>query len=92
MWLFLAGDLQDLRNCNWIARSEWIDPALAHDMRPMKFEAAEYIDGIAVVWNEGYQVFRQFNRDHTANKGEFLRKLEPLLEGARVVGDQSHLV
>ena len=88
VWLYLAGDLQDLRNCNWLARSQWIDPTLAYDIRPMELEATEQIDGIGVVWSEGYQVFRKFNREHTAGKGEFLRKLEPLLERARLVGDQ----
>lgn len=86
VWLYLATDLQDLRNCNWIVRSEWIDQSLDPRMRPLPLKGSETLDGIAVMWNESYDSMRGFYGQNTAGKGDYLALLEPLLERARTVG------
>lgn len=86
VWLFLAADMLDLRTFNWLARSEWIDPALDERRRPMRLRANEYVDEIGVVWEEQYSERRQCYRKNAGSKGEFLGQLNPLVERARVTG------
>jgi len=87
VWLFVAADSRDLRTHNWLVRTEWIDPALDPRMRPLRMEAVEYIGDIGVVWEEGYVEKRKYYREHTASKGEFLGKLDALVERALVAGE-----
>jgi len=86
VWLYLATDLQDLRTCNWVARTERIDQGLDPRMRPLPMKAAENIDDIAVVWNESYDSMRAFYDQNSSDKGEYLGCLEPVLQKARAVG------
>ncbi len=86
VWLFLAGDALDIRNYNWLARTQWIDSGLADDMRPMALEASEYVRDIAVVWEVGYAERRKYYREHQAPKGEFLSGLDSLVRRARIAG------
>jgi len=88
VWLFLASDLQDIRNTNWLVRSQWIDPDLNPQMRPIKLSASEYVDSIAVVWNEYYKGLKSFYGKHSVDKGEVLAKLEPLVKRATETGSQ----
>lgn len=88
VWLYLAADLQDLRNANWLARTQWIDPNLDRKMRPIELSASEYVDSIAVMWNESYRSMRSFYGEYLVDKGEALAKLEPMIERATKVGSQ----
>ena len=88
VWLYLAADLQDLRNANWIAQTQWIDPNLDRKMRPLDLSASENIGSIAVAWNESYKSMRSFYGEHSADKGDALAKLEPLIERATRIGSQ----
>lgn len=85
VWLFLGADHRDVQDTNWLARTEWIDPKLDRTMRPSEMSGAECLDGIAISWNESYAAMREFYRKHSADKGEALAELEPLvLRTARV--------
>ena len=85
VWLFLAGDLRDVQDVNWLARTQWIDPKLAATMRPLELSASEYLDSIAVSWNDSYVRMREFYREHSVDKGGALADLEPLtLQAGRV--------
>ena len=88
VWLHLATDLQDIRNANWLARTQWIDPNLDRQMRPSELSASEHIDSIAVAWNESYRSMRSFYGEHSVDKGEALAGLEPLLGRATRLGNQ----
>ena len=88
VWLYIAAGLQDLRNANWLARTQWIDPNLDRKMRPLDLSACENVDSIAVAWNESYSTMRSFYGEHSVDKGEALARLEPLLEGATRIGNQ----
>lgn len=85
VWLFLGADHRDVRDVNWLARTQWIDPKLHCTMHPSEMPASECLDGIAVSWNDSYSEMREFYREHSADKGEALAELEPLaLWSARV--------
>lgn len=88
VWLYLAGDLQDIRTYNWIARTQWIDGRLDPTMRPLDIDAREQVDDIGVVWNDAYRDMRKFYGEHTAEKGEILSLLKPLISRAEVVVEQ----
>jgi hypothetical protein len=88
VWLYIAADLQDARSTNWIVRTQWIDPNLNPQWRPVSLSASEYVDSIAVEWNESYKSMRSFFAKHSADKGEVLGKLEPLLDRAVTIGSK----
>jgi len=88
VWLFLATDAQDLRNYNWVARTEWVDSRLEPDARPMSLDADEHVDDIGVAWNEGHDEMRAVHRGLTAGKGELLERLEPLVDRATAIGQE----
>ena len=54
----------------------------------MELSASEHIDFIAVAWNESYKTMQRFYRDHAADKGTALARLEPLVAQATQVGNQ----
>ena len=87
VWLFLAADLRDAQDVNWLARTQWIDPRLDATMRPLEMSASEYLDSIAVSWNDSYVRMRDFYREHSVDKGGALADLlEPLTLRAGRVG------
>ena len=88
VWLYLAADLQDFRNANWLAQTQWIDSALDPRMRPLELPASEHVDAIAVAWNETYESQRTFYGKHSVDKGEALARIEPLVQQATELGSQ----
>jgi len=53
VWLFIARDLEDVENTNWVCRTEWISPELATALVPLK--GHEQVEGIQVFWNDNYE-------------------------------------
>lgn len=80
VWLYFSGELGDIRQTNWICRTEWIDPKLNPRMRPARMKADEVVDQVSITWNKNYQAKKEFNQEHTATKGEILSILEPMIE------------
>jgi len=93
VWLYIAGSIDDVRNTNWLARTEWIDPQLDEQWRPMELDGDELIEGISLKWNPMYEDMREFHSSHTASKGDALSVLEPLIHRAIELGRQAeHLI
>ena len=88
VWLYLAAGFQDLCHANWLARTQWIDPGLDRKMRPLELSASEYLDSIAVTWNDSYTRMQEFYSEHSADKGGALAQLEPLVAQAIRVGSR----
>ena len=86
VWLFLAADHRDVQDLNWLARTQWIDPLLDPTMRPYEMSASEYLDSIAISWNDSYARMRDFYRERSVDKGGALADLEPLTRRAARVG------
>jgi len=79
VWLFIAADQQDIRACNWICRTSWIDASLPRNMRPSALSSDEQIDHIEIAWHEGYEEQRQLLESKSAPKGEYLRVVQPII-------------
>lgn len=88
IWLFLATSLRDIRNTNWLAQAQWIDPDLDPKMQPSELPVSERLDTIAIAWNESYRNTSMFNKEHSADKAKVLARLEPLIERATKIGSQ----
>jgi hypothetical protein len=88
VWLFIARDLEDIRHSNWVCRTEWIDPNLNPAFRPLCMKGHEQVEDIQVSWNDSYEEMKSFFAHHTAEKGEVLEKLEPLIGRAVEIGRQ----
>lgn len=87
VWLYLTGSLQDLRNANWLGRTQWISQDLDKKNRPITLcPVSEVYDGIAIAWNESYDEMHKFYEEHSVDKAEALRALEPLIDKATELG------
>ena len=83
IWLYIANDVDDINNSNWICRTLWIDQDLREDMRPMKAEGHERIDDIEIYWNDEYETLKAFYEKHKGSKGEYLKLVSDILLNIR---------
>ena len=58
VWLFVAADLDDVENTNWLCRAEWIDPGFVFEPPLMKGD--EQVESIQVFWNNSYEKRKRF--------------------------------
>ena len=79
VWLFIAYDLEDIRNVNWICRTSWIDPFLPENMRPIGLNGNEKLGDIEVFWNEDYKSHKNFFESSSGTKEEILEAIHPIL-------------
>lgn len=86
VWLYLAADLEDVRQSNWFVQTQWVDENLPEDFRPLPLKADEHIHGISISWNEIYSPVKEHLKKHSVSKGESLDRLEPLLNEAIELG------
>lgn len=80
VWLFLAHDLEDIINVNWVCRTCWIDPSLPEDVRPRGLNGNEQLGDIQVFWNDNYKSYKQFFERFSGTKEEVLEAISPILE------------
>jgi len=79
VWLFVAYDLEDIQNANWICRTCWIDSSLPEDMRPLGLNGNEQLRDIEVFWNDDYKSHKNFFESHSGTKEEVLEAIRPIL-------------
>ena len=79
VWLFIAYDLEDIRDANWICRTSWIDPSLPEDMRPLGLNGNEKWGDIDVFWNDDYKSYKNIFESHFGTKEEVLEAIRPIL-------------
>jgi hypothetical protein len=79
IWLFIAYDLEDIQNANWICRTCWIDPSLPENMRPLGLNSNEKLGDIEVFWNDDYKSHKGFFESHSGTKEEVLEAIRPIL-------------
>ncbi len=79
VWLFIAADQQDVRTCNWICRTSWIDASVPRNMRPSALRCDERIGDIEIAWQKDYQAQREFLESGSAVKGDYLGKVQPII-------------
>ncbi len=80
IWLFIAYDLEDIQNANWICRTCWIDPSLPENMRPRGLNGNEKLGDIEIFWNDEYQSYKDFFESHFGTKEEVLEAIRPILD------------
>jgi len=80
VWLFLAYDLEDIINANWVCRTCWIDASLPGYARPRGlFDGNEQLGDIQVSWNDSYKSLKKFFERFSGTKGEVLEAITPIL-------------
>ena len=79
VWLFIAYDLEDIQNANWVCRTCWIDPSLTKDMRPVGLNGNEKLGDIEILWNDDYKPYKNFFETFSGTKEEFLGAIQPIL-------------
>lgn len=78
--LYLAFDLKDIQNVNWVCRTIWIDPSLPEDMRPHGINGNEKFGEIEIYWNDEYATNKKFLEENYGTKEEVLEKLKEILD------------
>lgn len=79
VWLFIACDLVDIQNANWLCRTCWIDPTLSENMRPIGLKGNDVMDDIVIEWNDDYKIWKEFHDKHRGTKEEVLERIQALL-------------
>jgi len=79
VWLFIAYDLEDIQNVNWICRTCCIDPSLPDNMRPLGLNGNEKLGDIEVFWNDDYKSHKNFFNSYSGTKEEVLEAIRPIL-------------
>lgn len=79
VWLFIAYDLEDIQNANWVCRTCWIDPSLTKDMRPLSLNGNEKFEDIEILWNDDYKLHKNFLKTFSGTKEEVLETIQPIL-------------
>ena len=80
IWLFIAYDLEDIQNANWICRTCWVDPSLPENMRPRSLNGNERLGDIEIFWNDEYQSYKDSFESHFGTKEEVLEAIRPILD------------
>ena len=83
VWLYLAGTLEDVRNYNWLASAQRVDPALDPTMRPFSPKGDDNQDGAAITWNTQHYVMQEYFRSNTGEKGPLLNELRNIVSASR---------
>ncbi len=78
VWLFIAYDIDDIRNVNWVCRTSWIDPNLNPDYRPVDLNGNDRIDDIDIHWNDDYKVFKSVIEEYQGTKEDTLKAINSI--------------
>ncbi len=89
VWLFVACEPEDIRNTNWLCRTQWIDDGLVDNMRPISLNADEQVNGVGIAWNDDYESRKEMHREHSSPKGEYLRLAAEISEQMITFGQQA---
>lgn len=76
VFLFIYLSLDDAANTNWRCRAQWVNPQMEAAFRPMPLRADEWLDDIAIDWNEEQETRSLLNRAETATKREYLGEVD----------------
>ena len=77
IWLFLASDLEDVQNVNWICRALWIDPNLPKTFHPLGLpNDCEIYKGIKISWNKNYKTYKKLYKSFYGTKEEIIRNYQ----------------
>ena len=79
VWLYIACDVKDIQNANWICRTSWIDTILPENMRPLGLNGNEKIGDIEVLWNDSYKTYKNILDSISGTKEEVLDAICPIL-------------
>lgn len=79
VWLYFALSLEDVKRCNWICITEWIDENLAIEARPNKLTGEVSCDGIVIQWNDSYKETCNFHETYRLSKEVFLEQMIKIL-------------
>jgi hypothetical protein len=80
VWLFLAYDLEDIANSNWVCRTSWIDPELPESVRPLGVSGQERVGDIEIRWEVHYESQKRFLKNLSGTKEEVLGTILPTLK------------
>lgn len=80
IWIYVAFDISDIQNTNWVCRTQWISDNLNAEMRPAPMNSEEVINRIEIEWNANYKQLKSFFDEHSGSKEQYLKKNTLLLK------------
>ncbi|NPV62661.1 MAG: hypothetical protein HPY61_08540 [Methanotrichaceae archaeon] len=79
VWLFIACDLEDVKNTNWLCQSCWMDHSKRDIVLPQPLNGNDKYDDIDILWNDCYKSTKILMDSMTAIKECLLRAIDPIL-------------
>jgi len=89
VWLYVAVDLIDIQNANWVCRSLWIDNNLGADMRPMALGGDDKIDEVEIYWNSAYEEQRSYYEKHSGNKEQTIEINSSIVNRMKEIAEEA---
>jgi hypothetical protein len=83
VWLFVYPSLEDIKNDNWICRTEWIDPNLKKEFQPLKMNGMAIGEDLSIDWSSYYEEFSNYYKNNLISKEEFLNTVMPILTATK---------
>lgn len=75
VWLFVYPSMEDVRTTNWICHTQWINPTLNFNARPLSLSGESIEKNIIVDWNKDYQFYSKFYQERTLPKEKYLEQI-----------------
>jgi hypothetical protein len=79
VWLFVACDLEDVKNTNWLCQSCWMNHSEEDIVLPIPLNGNDTHEDIDILWNYNYKSSKIFMESITGTKESVLEVIEPIL-------------
>jgi len=89
VWLFIYPCIDDVRNVNWVCRSQWVSGSVSPIFSPHRLVGSDIGNSITVDWNDSYVFFSRFHEEHTLTKEAYLEQMALVLEPTKRLVQQA---
>ncbi|HUS76319.1 MAG TPA: hypothetical protein VMY43_09965 [Methanothrix sp.] len=81
VWLFVACDMEDIKNANWFCQSCWMDRSSKNNIiLPQPLNGNDKYEDIDIHWNDDYKSIKDFMESITGTKEDVLGQIDSILQ------------
>ena len=80
VWLFVACDVDDVKNINWLCQSCWMDHSSKNIILPQSLNGNDKYEDIDILWNNNYKSMKKFMESITGTKECVLGQIDSILK------------
>lgn len=79
VWLFIACDVEDVKNINWLCQSCWMTHSSGNIILPHPLNGNDKYEDIDILWYDNYKPMKTFMDSITGTKESVLGAVDPIL-------------